>query len=111
VRTACSDAKRGVSPQRELSCFVPCRLGCVGVTDAKHNGDKAALFADLDADGDMSISAEEMAKMESHMEDMAKAQPGGLWNVRSAVLSTPAVAPSFLPVRAAVHLNLTESTL
>jgi hypothetical protein len=64
---------------------VPCRLGCVGVTDAKHNGDKAALFADLDADGDMSISAEEMAKMESHMEDMAKAQPGGLWNVRSTV--------------------------
>ena len=102
---------RGVSPQREPSCLVPCCLGCVGVTDAKHNGDKAALFADLDADGDMSISAEEMSKMESHVEDMAKAQPKGIWKVRSVVLSTLAVALCFLPVRAALHLNLTESTL
>jgi hypothetical protein len=82
--------------------------GGVGVVDAKHAGDKAALFADLDADGDLSISAEEMAKMESHVEDMAKAQPKGLWGVRLAIspaVPAPAVAPSFLPVRAAVHLT------
>ena len=99
---------RGVSPQREPSCLVPCCLGCVGVTDAKHNGDKAGLFADLDADGDLSISAEEMSKMESHVEDMAKAQPKGLWGVRlaiSPVVLAPAVALCFLPVRAAVHLT------
>ena len=55
--------------------------------DSKHNGDKASFFSELDADGDMSITAAEMEKVQDHMEDMSKAQPGGLWRVMHNVLT------------------------
>ena len=56
--------------------------------DAKHNGDKAAFFTELDVDGNMAISADEMEKVQDHMEAMSTAQPDGLWRVMHNVLKT-----------------------